>query len=302
VRRCVLYLVIGLLTAAPASFAAPGQRVGEPPAPSGPGVRTKAGIARPYGTGAQQVWVLTPTRGDVKSVVVYLHGWTAYLPFEWHEVWMDHLLTRGSAVIFPRYQEGSSDDPMISTPWNLEAALKTGFSALDRPELPVVAAGYSVGGALAFYYAANARAWHVPAPRAVFSIFPIDPQAIDPLRSSGAPLHPLPPPGKTLRALILVGDRDDVVGRTGADAFWRWLRPVPSPRKEYRVVRTTKHLLANHEAPTDTFNPEVRRVFWRPLDDFVTWSRTGPLGRVTSTRRETPGSARRSRRGRLGCA
>jgi hypothetical protein len=186
---------------------------------------------------------------------------------------MDHLLARGSAVLFPRYQEGSLDDPLISTPWNLEAALRTGFNALDRPGLPVVAAGFSVGGALAFFYAANARAWRVPVPRAVLSVFPIDPGAIDPLRSS-APLHPLPPPDRALRALILVGDRDDVVGRTGADVFWRWLRPVPRGQKEYRVVRTTEHLLANHEAPTDILNPEVRRVFWRPLDTFVTWART----------------------------
>jgi hypothetical protein len=48
---------------------------------------------------------------------------------------------------------------------------------------------------------------------------------------------------------------------------------VPGARKDYRVVRTTKHLLANHEAPTDMFNPEVRRVFWRPLDAFVASSR-----------------------------
>jgi acetyl esterase/lipase len=269
VRHRAACLAIVLLAAAPAALAASGQK----PEPSGPSVATKAGVARPYGTGAKQVWVLTPTRGVVRSVVVYLHGWGAYLPFEWHQVWMDHLLARGSAVLFPRYQEGSLDDPLISTPWNLEAALRTGFNALDRPGLPVVAAGFSVGGALAFFYAANARAWRVPVPRAVLSVFPIDPGAIDPLRSS-APLHPLPPPDRALRALILVGDRDDVVGRTGADVFWRWLRPVPRGQKEYRVVRTTEHLLANHEAPTDILNPEVRRVFWRPLDTFVTWART----------------------------
>ena len=201
-----LLLLLLCLVVVPAASAADGVRVGSAPAPSGPSVTTAAGIARPYGIGAEQVWVMTPNRGAPKNVVVYLHGWGANLPFYWHLKWIDHLLARGSAVIFPTYQAGNVDDPWISTPWNLEVGLRAGFGALGRPGLPVVAAGFSVGATLSFFYAANARAWGLPRPRAVFSVFPVDPKQIDPLRS--------PPPlkGKT-RILIMVGDSDTTVGR-----------------------------------------------------------------------------------------
>lgn len=210
--------------------------------------------------------MLTPKRGVPKSVVVYLHGWSANLPFYWHLDWMDHLLERGSAVLFPVYQEGSGDDPLISTPWNLEDGLRAGFRALGRPGLPVVVAGFSVGATLSFFYAANARAWGVPRPKAVFSVFPVDPEAIDPLK-------PIPPLRGKTRVLILVGDRDATVGREGADILWKWLHSVPKALKEYRVVRTTSSLVADHEAPTDVLNPAVRRTFWRPLDALVARAR-----------------------------
>jgi hypothetical protein len=51
------------------------------PVPSGPEVRTAAGLATPYGEGAGQVWVLRPGDGEIQSVVVYLHGWGATVPF-----------------------------------------------------------------------------------------------------------------------------------------------------------------------------------------------------------------------------
>ena len=38
---------------------------------------------------------------------------------------------------------------------------------------------------------------------------------------------------------------------------------------EYRVVRTTDELLADHEAPTYVDDPEVRATFWTPLDELV---------------------------------
>ena len=199
--------------------------------------------------------------------MVYIHGWGANLPFYWHLQWLDHLLARGNAVIFPNYQEGSIDDPLISTPWNLQDGLTLGFRALGRRDLPVVAAGFSVGATLAFFYAAKARAWGVPRPRAIYSVFPVDPEAIDPLQS-------LPPLKGSPQVLILVGDRDTTVGREGADALWRWLRPLPKALKRYRVIRSTGQLLADHEAPTNISDPAVRRTFWSPLDTLV--ARTRP--------------------------
>jgi pimeloyl-ACP methyl ester carboxylesterase len=227
------------------------------------------GLARPYGSGASQVWILTPRAQRVRSVVVFIHGWTATTPFEWHQVWLDHLLAAGSAVVFPVYQPGSSDDPLVTTIFDLRAGLRTGFAALGRRELPVVAAGFSMGASLAFYYAANARRWGLPRARAVYSIFPADPLRFDP----GLTRLPSLPATSAMHIEVLVGDHDDVVGDSGARTFWRWLSPIPRRLREYRVIRTTERMLADHEAPTYVASPEVRRTFWRPLDALVAEAR-----------------------------
>jgi hypothetical protein len=202
-------------------------------------------------------------------VVVYLHGWGATLPFEWHQAWFEHLLRRGSAVLFPEYQDGE-EDAFVVVPFDLRVGLRLGFRALRENDVPVVAAGFSVGASLAFEYAANAARWSVPAPRAVYSIFPVDPLLIDP----GLDVSKL----DDTRIVLLVGDHDDVVGRQGGDAFWSMLSAVPTSEKEYRTIRTTDDLFADHEAPTAIRDPVVRRTFWRPLD-----------GLVASARREANG-------------
>ncbi len=236
---------------------------------SGPTALTEAGIARPYGHGSSQVWVLTPKTGKPRSIVVFIHGFTATSPFEWHQVWLDHLLARGSIVVFPVYQTTGDAGEFVTARLDLRVGLHTAFRVLAQRNLPVVAAGYSLGAALAFFYAADAAGWGVPRPEAVYSIFPVDPLQMDP-----GLLHLGPPP--RVRTLILVGDRDDVVGSLGADAFWNWLRPVPPGLKTYRLLHSDpKGLFFNHEAPTNVFLPAMRKVFWQPLDRFVSTAQGG---------------------------
>lgn len=231
---------------------------------SGPTVKTEAGIARPYGGGSSLVWILTPRAGKPRSVVVFIHGWTATSPFEWHQAWLDHLLARGSVVVFPVYQTSGDESELVTARIDLRTGLRTAFRALGRTELPVVVVGYSVGAALAFYYAADASWWGVRRPAAVESIFPVDPLETDP-----GLLHLGPP--RRIRTLILVGDRDDTVGRFGADTFWTWLRPVPASLKTYRLLRSDpKGLFFDHESLHGTqYDPAMRRVFWGPLDEMV---------------------------------
>jgi pimeloyl-ACP methyl ester carboxylesterase len=207
--------------------------------------------------------VLRPSGRPVRSVVVFLHGWGATSPFEWHLAWFDHLLARGSAVIFPQYQPGSYDDPQAVTPFDLRLGLRTGFARLGKIDVPVVVAGFSFGACLAFYYAANAASWAVPAPAAVYSVFPTDPRVVDPTLG-------LPPLHRT-RVIVLVGEDDSVVGRVGADTFWTWLEPLPRRLRTYRVVRSSD-FLADHEAPTFISEQAVRRAFWTPLDGLITAS------------------------------
>ena len=235
------------------------------PAASGTSVDVEGGAATPYGDGDGRVWVLTPDGGDVDSVVVYLHGWGATLPTEWHQVWLEHLLAGGSAVVFPQFQDGF-DDTFLATPADLRRGLRLGFAALGEPDVPVVAAGFSIGGALSFVYAANADRWGVPAPRSVYSIFPVDPAQVDPALDLSAL--------RETRALLLVGDQDVVVGSAGADAITRLLTSLPDDLRATRVVRTSDDFVADHEAPTFVDNPAVRKTFWEPLDELVEESRS----------------------------
>lgn len=234
------------------------------PVASGPSIETERGTATPYGEGAEQVWVLRPRDREVESVVVYLHGYGAPLPFEWHLEWMDQLLDRGNAVLFPRYQGGSTDDAWILTPFDLASGLRTGFRALGRHgrDQPVVAAGFSLGATLAAVYAARSDEWRVPRPAAVYAVFPVDPILVD----LDLDLSSVPP---STRFLVVAGEDDYVAGPEAAQELMGLLDGVPEEQKELRTIRAHGELPADHDAPTLAIRPIVQQTYWRPLDQLV---------------------------------
>jgi hypothetical protein len=229
-----------------------------------------ARVEGPFGRGAAQVWIVLP-KGLPRSVVVFGHGWKLappVPPLAWIDQfrpWLDHLASRGNAIIFPRYQFGANDS--LGTPRVLayRRGLVRAFVRLGRPHVPVVAAGYSYGASLAFYYAANAHRWRLPVPAAVDGVFP----------AGLIPGTPLPLLAPTVRVLIQVGDQDTEAGAAGASSFWAWLRRHPAARKQYEVVASVAGLVATHKAPKET-GPAARQAFWQPLDTLIAAARTGP--------------------------
>jgi hypothetical protein len=230
------------------------------PRPSGPAVDTAHGTGTPYGRGATRVWVFRPTNGETSSIVVYLHGYGANVPFYWHLEELDHLLEKGSTVMFPEYQPGGAD-PFILTPYDLRTGLRTGFRALRYRGEPIVVAGFSLGATLAFVYAAHAGEWGIPAPRTVYAIFPVDPILVD----LSLDLSTI----RDTRALILVGDRDEVVGQVGGREILEGLAGLPGSLKRLRLIRSTAHLFVTHDSPTYLNDPAVNPTFWAPLDKLV---------------------------------
>jgi acetyl esterase/lipase len=234
-------------------------------AAGGASARSAAGCAlgSPIGTGAAQSW-LVRSAAQPLSVVIFAHGWTATDPSGWHLARMAHLCERGSAVVFPRYQRGDYTDSFEGSVAPFRRGLEAAFQRLgpSARRLPVVAAGFSFGATLALYYAAEARRWHLPPPAAVYSIFPAEP----------IPGVSLPPFPRSTRYVLLAGSDDEVVGRRGADAFWRLLRGHPTSRKQYRLIRTRAGLVASHLAPVLP-TPAAVRVFWEPLDALVAVAR-----------------------------
>lgn len=219
-------------------------------------------LTGPFGAGRTQVWLLRPP-GTPRSIVLFAHGWTAVDPNDWHRVRFDHLCAEGSIVLFPRYQRDEYDSWQQAVD-GFRRGVEIGFGRLGANRLPVVAAGYSLGGALVNYYAGNARAWKVPVPRSVLSIFPT---TRVPGRSAGKP-------PASVRFVILAGDRDEVVGTDGAKDFMRWLARHPAARKTYRLIRSSGTLVAFHEAPKE-MTAAATRAFWRPIDVLVAEARRG---------------------------
>jgi hypothetical protein len=223
-------------------------------------------IEGPFGIGADAVWLLRP-RVPARSIVVFGHGWKLFPPSSsrpWvgqFRPWLDHLLVRGSAVIFPRYQLGG-DSAGPARVISFRRGLVEGFARLGLTGLPVVAAGYSYGASLDFYYAADARRWGLPIPRAVFSVFPAG-------LIYGAALPALP---GSSRVLIQVGDRDAVAGSAGAQPFWAWLASHPTSRKHLEIIRSGPSLTATHAAPKLS-TPGAQHAFWQPLDLLIAQAR-----------------------------
>jgi acetyl esterase/lipase len=231
-------------------------------ASAGSAPASRCSLTGPFGGGRTQVWLLKPA-GRPRSIVVFAHGWTAVDPNDWHRVRFDHLCAEGSVVLFPRYQRDEYDSWQHAVD-GFRRGVQIGFGRLGATRLPVVAAGYSLGGALVNYYAGNARAWKVPVPRSVLSIFPT---TRVPGRSAGkAPA--------SVRFVILAGDRDEVVGTDGAKDFMRWLARHPAARKTYRLIRSSGTLVAFHEAPKE-MTAAATRAFWRPIDVLVADARRG---------------------------
>jgi dienelactone hydrolase len=229
-----------------------------------------AGQVEAYGRGSNEVWLLRPA-GRIQSVVVLGHGWKTSPPsgLSWVEQfrpWIDHLLARGNAVIFPRYQLGTGDWADVRRVKAYRLGLALAFRHLAAKRVPVVAAGYSFGGSLAFYYAANANNWGLPPPAAVDAVFPAG-------MISGASLHRL---RRSTRVLIQVGDRDVEAGTAGGTAWWHWLGNHRRGRR-FETVRSTAALTATHDAPKEA-NATAQGVFWKPLDGLVEASRgPGPV-------------------------
>jgi hypothetical protein len=225
-------------------------------------------IEGPYGRGGSEVWIVVPDR-QVRSVVVFGHGWKLAPPSPAHSwvgqfrPWLDHLAAGGSAVIFPRYQLGLGDAQDASRVRDFANGIHIGYALLGRPDVPIVAVGYSFGASLAFYYGANAAAWRLPLPTAVQAVFP----------AGMIPGAALPPLNRTIRVLIQVGDADTEAGSAGANAFWNWLATHPSSRKRYQVVRSSPQLAATHAAPKSA-SATAKRTFWAPLDRLITQART----------------------------
>ncbi|MBW3652480.1 MAG: alpha/beta hydrolase fold domain-containing protein [Actinobacteria bacterium] len=232
-----------------------------------PPVATAASVERvDVGSGAQgaAIFRLRGRAARPGPVVIFLHGWVAVEPARYGP-WIGHLVWQGATVVYPAYQTRPSYDTV--TP--LANVLRGVRAALEQVQLApgrLVVAGHSAGGALAADYAAVAAAHGLPAPAAVFSVYP------------GRKLRHLavPIPAVSLRSidartrvLAYAGERDTAVGRGTAA---RIVSGAPQADATLQII--SDDAVDDHSAPR-RFDREAQRTFWDPLDALV--ASTGPF-------------------------
>jgi hypothetical protein len=104
--------------------------------------------------------------------------------------------------------------------------------------------------------AANATAWGVPQPAAVYGVFPaFPPETPEPFGAV--------PTATDVR--YLVGDRDEVVGRGGADGLAAAIAPHAT---SIRVLRSQGDASFDHLAGRSDA-PWAQAAIWAPLDRLI---------------------------------
>jgi hypothetical protein len=223
----------------------------------GASLPTKPTVTGPLVQGAKGVWIFRPA-GEPKRLVVFFHGQGG--PVEAtpanHRTWIDHLVHRGAAVVYPRYEEDNSAavlDPAV-------AGIRTASERLGlKASVPVLALGYSRGAALAVEYAAVAPAKGVPVPDAIETVNPV-PYGEQARIVNLRPLRP-----STLLA-VLISDRDPHAV-DGSTLLLHRLRDsgFPGERIRVNVARSHGSFVADHLAPLSAL-PAARRAYWAPTD------------------------------------
>jgi hypothetical protein len=220
------------------------------------------------GTGAAEVWVLLPA-APPPCVITFIHAEGDLSPGR-YLTWLNHLaLDKHCAVIFPRYQAAAGSATAADLR-QLRSVVATGIANVRKAtfglydahapaHMPMIAAGVGSGATLALDYAAYAKAWGLPVPVAVDSMFPVAGASTD------VPSKPLAP---STDVLVQVGDRDRAGGKAAGQLLWKYLASHAAAEKRYVVVRSTGGLAAVAGAPVKT-TPQAETTFWTPLDKFI---------------------------------
>jgi len=213
----------------------------------GPGGRQRrhAGVrTTQVGGSPGSVTIFEPEEPTPRSapVVVFTQG----VGPDDYQGWIDHLVARGSIVVF-------QDQPFQAVDLTARregpvAGLRAAVRELARPGHVkpewdhLVLVGHSVGGNMAAQLAADTGPRHLPRPRALF--------VLQPRLEDQASLRVLRGIAASTLALVLASDRDDQVGEEGPKSVWAALGHLPAGDKDHVLVRSDEHgtpaLVADH--------------------------------------------------------
>ena len=253
--RATTLLLAALLATASSSATPPAQpKTG----PGGAEVSHQGVTAKLYGTGARAYWLFEPAapRPEQAPLLVFLHGWSGMQP-RIYGAWIEHLVKRGSIVVFPLYQDSLRTPVADFTP-NAVAAVTDAIHRLRtepghvQPMLDKFAlAGHSMGGVVAANLAARWEKDGLPRPRAVMAVQPG--KTWTQSKRTAVKLEDLSriPAGTLL--LAVTGDRDTLARDVDAKRIFRESTRILREDKNYVTLVSDGHgqpaLTANHFAP-----------------------------------------------------
>lgn len=239
--------------------AAPAPLTAEP-APDAPGHSLRDAERIDVGSGPQGAAIFRPRETPWRpgAVVIFLHGWVAIDPGR-YGAWIGHLVRGGSTVIYPAYQKRPARDT-ITPLANVLAGVRSALALVAIAPGRLVVAGHSAGAALAADYAAVAAANGLPAPAAVFSVYPG--RRLRHLTTT-IPEFDLTAIAPGTRVLVYAGERDSAVGASTAK---RIVARAVQADAQLRVVRDDA--VDDHGAPR-RFDGVAQRTFWEPLDALI---------------------------------
>lgn len=285
-RRFAAGMLIAVMLAGVVPVAAADEA--KPPAqptfgPGGSAYSYQNVVASRHGDPPTGFWLFTPgapadeaTELDPLPVVVFIHGFSAVDPAV-YQGWIDHIVRRGSVVIYPDYQ---TLNPFSLRPeeylQNTFTGVRDAVALLETSTIVDVdlsrfaVLGHSVGGVLTSSYAALATEAGVPAP---IAIMPVEPGGCDGCGGPGG-LGMRYPDLSTIapetRVLMVVGESDWVVGDGGAREAWEGMSHIPTDHRDYMVIRDDDYgspaLEADHFMPqTGSLGGEADALDWLGL-------------------------------------
>ncbi len=289
-----------LLMTLPWAFPA-GAAVTQPgPPTSGPGspqYRHAAVRQLEFGSGDDQYWVFLPEKPTPESapLVVFLHGWGGVQP-RLYGAWIHHLVRRGAAVVFPRYQASLRSSPAGMTD-HAAAAVRDALRKLDRAAPPrldlqrTAFVGHSLGAVIACNLAARARGRELPVPHCLMVIEPGDSRPDRPLVPRLAERLPsivekdYSGISADTLVLLLTGEDDRIVGADTARRLFRAMTSIPPANRNLLQVRSDRHgeppLIADHFSPACNADPVTGKTDdRRPRRALLSRRRTSKRGRT----------------------
>jgi hypothetical protein len=216
----------------------------------GPGgsQRRHAGVRTTQAGGSPgSVTIFEPAKPAPASAPVV--GFTQGVGPEEYQGWIDHLVGRGSIVVFQNQPFDTVDltqrrkGPLVGLRAAMRALARPGHVRPRWDQLVLV--GHSVGGNMAAQLAADTAKQRLPRPKALF--------AVQPRLEDQASLRVLRGIAPSTLVVVLASDRDNRVGQEGPKALWAALGQLQTASKDYVLVRSDEHgtpaLVADHFLP-----------------------------------------------------